>query len=47
MTKIQKVEDFQALGWTVDSVIQQNNNISKCKPLGGSSCIKLFKKKFE
>ena len=42
MTKIQKYH-AEGSGWTIGSVIEQNINISKYKPLSGSSYIKLPK----
>ena len=43
---MKKVRRYQAedSGWTIDSMIEQNINISKYKPLSCSSSIKLPKK---
>ena len=40
-----KARKYQAesSGWTIDSVIEQNIDVSKYKPLSGSNCIKLPK----
>ena len=44
-----KISKYKAnrLGWTIDSVIQQNIDISKCKPLSGDSYIRSLKKRFD
>ena len=42
MMKITKYQT-ESSGWTIDSVIEQNINFSKYKPLSGSSSIKLTK----
>ena len=38
MTKIQKYQ-AEGSGWTIDSVIEKITNVSKYKPLSGSSYI--------
>ena len=42
---IPKIQKFigKGLGWIIDSVVDLNNNVSKYKPLDGSSYIKLPK----
>ena len=43
MTKKKKKYQTEVSGWTIDSAIEQNLNVSKYKPLSVSSYIRLPK----